>query len=155
MKTLNSLPGLIALAMTISFFFPWFEVTSKSEVMGYSASYSSGGISGIWAAGGFIGFGLSIAAAVLAGRKYKYSVIIGAILLLTGLYNVLGFGAASASSSGSFSSSFGDASVSASYSPRLALFVFILLSAAYTAITFKFFRTVETPVAPAPERTEV
>lgn len=128
----------IALAATgiavISVFLPWIEASSSANFMGQSASFSTGGISGISIGGGVFGLLLALAGGFMAFKHMKFSFIAGAINFVNGLGYMLGwFGTSGASYSGSY----GGVSAKASVDPQIGLFLFVLASLAFAIFTIK------------------
>jgi hypothetical protein len=119
----------------ISVFLPWIEASSSTSFGGYSSSYSTGGISGISIGGGIFGLLIALAGGFMAFKNMKWAFGAGAINFVNGLGYLFGwFGA---SSSGSFNSSFGGASASASVDPQIGLYLFVLGSLVFVIFTLK------------------
>jgi len=119
----------------ISVFLPWVEASSSASFGGYSANYSSGGISGISIGGGIFGLLVALAGGFMAFKNIKFAFIAGALNFLNGLGYMLGwFGAGGG---GSYSSSFGGGSARASVDPQFGLYLFVLASLVFVIFTLK------------------
>jgi hypothetical protein len=132
MKKVNYIALGAAGLAAVSVFLPWLEATSSASFMGQSASFSSGGISGISIGGGIFGLLLAIAGGFMAFKHIKWAFVAGAINFLNGLGYMLGwFGASGAS----YSSSYGSAK--ASVDPQIGLFLFVIASLVFVIFTLK------------------
>ncbi len=123
--------GLAAIAV----FLPWVEASSSASFGGYSANYSSGGISGISIGGGIFGLLLALAGGFMAFKNIKWAFIAGAINFINGLGYMLGW--FSAGGGGSYSSSYGGGSAKASVDPQIGLYLFVLASLVFVIFTLK------------------
>jgi hypothetical protein len=106
MKKVNYIALIAAGLAAIAVFLPWVEASSSASFGGYSANYSSGGISGISIGGGILGLLVALAGGFMAFKNIKWAFIAGAVNFINGLGYMLGwFGAGGGAS---YSSSFGD-----------------------------------------------
>ena len=119
----------------ISVFLPWVEASSSASFGGYSATYSSGGISGISIGGGGLGLLVALAGGFMAYKNIKFAFIAGAVNFLNGIGYMLGW--FSAGGGGSYSSSFGGGSARASVDPQFGLYLFVLASLVFVVFTLK------------------
>jgi len=123
--------------MTIATFFPWVEVGSSASFMGQTASYSTGGISGISTGHGVFGILLGVAGIALAWIGFKFALIVGVFGLIDAIALMLGWGSAGGSISGSGYSG------SSSADPLWGLFLFAIASLAYLVVTVKQLKSPE------------
>jgi|TARA_B100001971_G_scaffold3705_1_gene3040 hypothetical protein len=127
----NMIAVICGAIMAIATFLPWIEASSSAQVMGQTASFSTGGISGISLGHGIFGVLLGIAGIVLAWIGFKFALIVGAIGLIDAIALMLGWGSSGASFSGSGYSG------SSSVDPLWGLFLFAIASLAYLVFTVK------------------
>ena len=126
---------VLASLMLIATFCPWGTVSSSASFGGYGGSFSAG-ISGLDIASGLIGLLASITAIVLPciNKTRRFSIIPGAIGLLTGIGGFVQLRNAD-QTGGSFSGSFGGASLSAGVDPSWGIFLFTLCALAYVILS--------------------
>jgi hypothetical protein len=135
MKKVNYIALGAAGLAAISVFLPWIEASSSASFMGQSASFSSGGISGISIGGGIFGLLVALAGGFMAFKHIKWAFIAGAVNFLNGLGYMLGwFGAGGGAS---YSSSYGGVSAKASVDPQIGLYLFVLASLVFVIFTLK------------------
>jgi hypothetical protein len=137
MKNPNYIAVVAAGIAAISVFLPWVEASSSATFMGQSASFSTGGISGIsLGGGGLFGLLLALAGGFMAFKGIKWTFLTGAVNALNGLGYMLGwFGT---SSGASYSSSYGSAK--ASVDPQFGLYIFLLSSIILAVSSIKNFK---------------
>jgi hypothetical protein len=134
MKKVNYIALGAAGLAAISVFLPWIEASSSASFMGQSASFSSGGVSGISIGGGIFGLLLALAGGFMAFKHIKWAFIAGAVNFLNGVGYMLGwFGVSGAS----YSSSYGGVSAKASVDPQIGLFLFVIASLVFVIFTLK------------------
>jgi|TARA_B100000315_G_C14364494_1_gene489985 hypothetical protein len=131
MENKNMIAVICGGIMAIATFFPWVEVSSSASVMGQSASFSTGGISGISTGYGILGILLGVAGIALAWIGFKFALIVGVIGLIDAIALMLGWGSVGASFSGSGYSG------SSGVDPLWGLFLFGIASLAYLVVTIK------------------
>ncbi len=132
---------LAAVVAAIAVFLPWVEGSGSSSYGEFSASYSTGGISGFSLGGGLIGLLLAVAGGYMVAKRIKWAFVAGAVNVLDGLGCMLGwFGAGGEAS---FSASFGGASARASVDPQIGLYLFVLASLVFCILTFKDLKVAE------------
>jgi hypothetical protein len=135
MKKVNYIALIAAGLAAIAVFLPWVEASSSASFGGYSANYSSGGISGISIGGGILGLLVALAGGFMAFKNIKWAFIAGAVNFINGLGYMLGwFGAGGGAS---YSSSFGGGSARASVDPQVGLYLFVLASLVFVIFTLK------------------
>jgi len=119
-----------AIIMAISIFLPWIKGSSSASFMGHSASYSTGGISGISLAGGILALLITIAGAILLYKQIKWAFLGGILNLLTGISYLTGLLGSSNSISGSGFS--GHSSID----PQFGLIIFCISAILFTIACF-------------------
>ena len=132
MENRNMIAVICGGIMAIATFFPWVEVSSSASFMGQSASFSTGGISGISTGYGILRILLGIAGIALAWIGFKFALIVGVIGLIDAIALMLGWG-----SVGGASISGSGYSGSSGVDPLWGLFLFGIASLAYLVVTIK------------------
>ena len=128
---LGTIAGIV---MVISVFLPWVEGSSSSSVMGYSSSYSTGGLPGTSTGYGLVAILLGVLGVFFVHKEYKFSIIIGVIAVLDAIALISGWGSFDTSISGNgFSAQSG-------LQPLIGLYLFALASIVYLIATLKYLR---------------
>ena len=135
MKKVNYIALIAAGIASIAVFLPWVEMSSSASIGGYSANYSSGGISGISIGVGIFGLLLALVGGYMAYSHKKWAFIAGAVNFIDGLGYMLGW--FSARGGASYNSSYGSGSAEASIDPKVGLYLFVLASLIFVIFTFK------------------
>jgi len=136
----NKLGIGLAILMIIAVFLPWVEASSSASAMGYSAEYSTGQISGINFGDGFIAILLSVAGGFLMYKRNEFAILMGGINILIGVAHLAGWTGFNLGTSTSYESTLGDASITASIIPQFGLYLFTLVSALYSIVSFSNFK---------------
>lgn len=131
MKKVNYFAIIAAAVAAVSVFLPWVQASSSASFGDYHSSYTTGGISGISTGAGIVGLLVAIVGVYMTYKQLKWAYICGVINFLDGLSCMLGL-----SARGTFSSSLGGGSSSASIDPQYGLFIFIISSAVFVIATF-------------------
>jgi hypothetical protein len=134
MKKVNYFAIIAAAVAAVSVFLPWVQASSSASFGDYHSSYTTGGISGISTGAGIVGLLVAIVGVYMTYKQLKWAYICGVINFLDGLSCMLGWFGLSAR--GTFSSSLGGGSSSASIDPQYGLFIFIISSAVFVIATF-------------------
>ncbi|KXK40181.1 MAG: hypothetical protein UZ09_BCD002000447 [Bacteroidetes bacterium OLB9] len=139
MKKLNQIALVAAGIAALSVFLPWLEISSSASAGGYSANYSTGGISGITVGGGIWGLLVALIGGYMAYKNIKFTFIAGALNFIIGIGYIFGWFGASTGVNGGFNynSSYGNASAQASINPQFGLYLFVLASLVFMIYTFK------------------
>lgn len=131
-KPINIVAIISAALMIISPILPWASARSSGSFMGKTASFSTGGLSGLNTTWGILGFIISIGCIIMVYKRMKFSALLGILNLLLVIAAIIDF-----DSRGS-SVSFGRASGSARIDPEYGIFIFALASLVYIGFTLKY-----------------
>jgi hypothetical protein len=134
-EKINFLALIAALISVLAVFLPWLEASSSASIGEYSANYSSGGISGISLGGGLFGLVVALTGGIMAFKHIKWSFAAGVINFTIGLGYILGW--LNAGGDVSYSSGYGGASASASITPQIGIYIFVLSSLLFSIFTLK------------------
>jgi hypothetical protein len=139
-QNVNYFGFISAIIMVIAVFMPWVAVNSSASVLGYSASFSSGGIGGINFGGGILGIFVAILGGFLIYNENKFSIIAGVFNFFIGISYVFGWFGVNGISGMSYSASYSGfgGSAKASIDPQYGLYLFVIGAIIFILASIKY-----------------